>query len=88
MGNLTTDELKDAEAELRVALNKLRAVRGEPPLTASSQPPYCSFCGRAKNEVRAMIAGASVHICNVCVAEASQLIQAEEVPPSPCVQAC
>ncbi len=83
MANITTDELKTAEGDLRAALNKLRELRGDPPLTASAQPPFCSFCGRAKNEVQAMIAGPSVHICNVCVGEASRLIQAEEIPPSP-----
>jgi hypothetical protein len=78
------DELKAAEAELLEAMNGLRRLRGEPPLPASSaQPPYCSFCGRATNEVQSMIAGPSVHICNVCIVEASRQIQAKDVPASP-----
>lgn len=28
---------------------------------------YCSFCGKAKNEVEHLIAGPSVFICDECV---------------------
>ena len=28
---------------------------------------YCSFCGKNQNEVRKLIAGPSVYICNECV---------------------
>jgi hypothetical protein len=30
-------------------------------------PRYCSFCGKAPEEVRAMISGPAVFICNECV---------------------
>ena len=28
---------------------------------------YCSFCGKSQNEVRKLIAGPTVFICNECV---------------------
>jgi ATP-dependent protease Clp ATPase subunit len=28
---------------------------------------YCSFCGKSQHEVRKLIAGPKVHICNECV---------------------
>jgi predicted nucleic acid-binding Zn ribbon protein len=31
--------------------------------------PVCSFCGRSKDEVGALIAGDAAYICDECVAE-------------------
>lgn len=36
---------------------------------------YCSFCGKAKNEVKQLIEGDSVYICNECVAQCSTIIK-------------
>ena len=33
----------------------------------SKNPLYCSFCGKSQNEVRKLIAGPTVFICNECV---------------------
>lgn len=39
---------------------------------------FCSFCGKAQNEVRKMIAGpASVHICDSCVSVCKTIIDRE-----------
>jgi hypothetical protein len=38
----------------------------------------CSFCGKSQNEVRKLVAGPSVHICDECV-ELCQNIVAQEV---------
>ena len=35
---------------------------------------YCSFCGRTEHEVRTMIAGPTVFICNECVADCVTII--------------
>jgi ATP-dependent Clp protease ATP-binding subunit ClpX len=35
---------------------------------------YCSFCGKASTEVKKMIAGPGVYICNECVALAQSII--------------
>ena len=33
----------------------------------SKNPLYCSFCGKSQHEVRKLIAGPTVFICNECV---------------------
>lgn len=35
--------------------------------TDSKNVPYCSFCGKSKNEVETLIAGPAVYICNECI---------------------
>ena len=35
---------------------------------------YCSFCGKSQNEVKKLIAGPSVYICNECVSLCSDII--------------
>jgi ATP-dependent Clp protease ATP-binding subunit ClpX len=40
----------------------------------------CGFCGRARSEVRKLIAGPSAHICDQCVASCRKLM-AEETSP-------
>lgn len=38
---------------------------------------YCSFCGKSQNEVKKIIAGNSVFICNECVALSQEIIKEE-----------
>jgi ATP-dependent Clp protease ATP-binding subunit ClpX len=38
---------------------------------------YCSFCGKSQNEVRKLIAGPSVFICDECVALCNDIIREE-----------
>lgn len=38
---------------------------------------YCSFCGRSQQEVRKLIAGPSVFICDVCVDLCNDIITEE-----------
>ncbi len=33
----------------------------------TKNPLYCSFCGKSQNEVRKLIAGPTVYICDECV---------------------
>ena len=33
----------------------------------AKNPLYCSFCGKSQHEVRKLIAGPTVFICNECV---------------------
>lgn len=35
----------------------------------------CSFCGKSKDEARALIAGDSAFICDECVARAEKLMR-------------
>ena len=38
---------------------------------------YCSFCGKSQHEVRKLIAGPSVFICDECVELCNDIIQEE-----------
>ncbi|MFB6422090.1 MAG: ATP-dependent protease ATP-binding subunit ClpX [Candidatus Malihini olakiniferum] len=44
---------------------------------------YCSFCGRSQHEVRKLIAGPSVYICNECIDLCNDIIceEVKEVSP-------
>ena len=64
--------MKDS-AKLK-ALNEARRRRGEPPLSALPQAPFCSFCGKTRDEVRTLVAGNSAFICDQCVASATREI--------------
>jgi hypothetical protein len=44
-----------------------------------SDPLYCSFCGKSQHEVRKLIAGPTVFICDACV-EVCRDIVAEAEP--------
>jgi ATP-dependent Clp protease ATP-binding subunit ClpX len=43
---------------------------------------YCSFCGKSQHEVRKLIAGPSVFICDECVDLCNDIIR-EEIQESP-----
>ena len=38
---------------------------------------YCSFCGKSQDEVKKIIAGNGVYICNECVALSQEIIREE-----------
>ena len=38
---------------------------------------YCSFCGKSQHEVRKLIAGPSVYICDECVELCNDIIRDE-----------
>ncbi len=44
----------------------------------------CSFCGKTKDQVRRLVAGPGVFICDECVALCNEVIN--ETPPMPPVQ--
>ena len=70
-------EIRLAERELRDATNAIRKIEGFPPLSELPEPPFCSFCGRAKNEVGALVEGHEAYICAECAAEARRLLLRE-----------
>ncbi len=43
----------------------------------SGKPLYCSFCGKSQHEVRKLIAGPSVFICDECVELCNDIIREE-----------
>jgi hypothetical protein len=48
--------------------------------TKASKPLFCSFCGKDSADVKALIAGPAVFICNECVAVCNQCLGGEAVP--------
>ncbi|MDO9935809.1 ATP-dependent protease ATP-binding subunit ClpX [Glaesserella parasuis] len=42
--------------------------------------PHCSFCGKRRNEVDALIEGTEGHICNECIEESYALINGTDEP--------
>ncbi|GIR29555.1 hypothetical protein CM15mP43_11790 [bacterium] len=40
---------------------------------------HCSFCGKAQKEVKKLIAGPTVYICNECVDLCNEIIDDEDV---------
>ena len=50
---------------------------------------YCSFCGKSQHEVKKLIAGPTVFICDECVELCMDIIR-EKISPrlSPPVKAC
>jgi ATP-dependent Clp protease ATP-binding subunit ClpX len=36
---------------------------------------FCSFCGKSQSEVKKLIAGPSVYICNDCIAQCNVIIK-------------
>jgi ATP-dependent Clp protease ATP-binding subunit ClpX len=40
----------------------------------------CSFCGASRNEVRTLVAGPTVYICDGCVALCKELIDGGDSP--------
>ncbi|TKW61735.1 MAG: ATP-dependent Clp protease ATP-binding subunit ClpX [Blastochloris viridis] len=60
--------------------------------TDSNTPPsggtlYCSFCGKSQHEVRKLIAGPTVFICDECVRLCMDIIREEEAQPASAAKA-
>lgn len=49
---------------------------------ASEKPLYCSFCGKSQHEVKKLIAGPSVFICDECIDLCTDIIK-EEISKEP-----
>ncbi|MFH0880181.1 MAG: ClpX C4-type zinc finger protein, partial [Lentisphaerota bacterium] len=47
-------------------------------MTTRGNAPRCSFCGKAQQEVRRLIAGPGVHICDQCIDLCSSLLHNKE----------
>lgn len=45
--------------------------------TENNNTLYCSFCGKSQNEVRKLIAGPSVYVCDECVELCNDIIREE-----------
>jgi len=47
--------------------------------SSSEKVLYCSFCGKSQHEVKKLIAGPSVFICDECIELCNDIIR-DEVP--------
>ena len=43
----------------------------------------CSFCGKLEDEVKKLVAGPNVYICDACVHVCNQLMADAEIPTTP-----
>ena len=48
---------------------------------SSEKTLYCSFCGKSQHEVKKLIAGPSVFVCDECIELCNEIIR-DELPPS------
>ncbi|RCG20101.1 hypothetical protein DQ384_37720 [Sphaerisporangium album] len=54
-----------------------------PAPSQADQDLRCSFCGKPKTEVRKLVAGPGVHICDGCVGLSAQILAEEPAAPAP-----
>ena len=54
---------------------------------SSEKVLYCSFCGKSQHEVKKLIAGPSVFICDECIELCNDIIRDEVPPESPAAKA-
>ncbi|KFB66033.1 MAG: ATP-dependent Clp protease ATP-binding subunit ClpX [Candidatus Accumulibacter vicinus] len=73
-----------AQREVQEAVEQLAAITGKtiPSIketrdcdsNSDLHSPYCSFCGKSNNEVRKLVAGPAVFICDECVQIATEIL--------------
>lgn len=68
--------LQDAQAALTAAVKDLA-------LAVHERPLACSFCGKSQKEVKKLIAGPTVYICDGCVGIAAEIVAEQPEPPTP-----
>ena len=71
---MATDEEKRKallEAAARFERAAARLINNEP---IEDQLAYCAFCGKTRSEVRSLIEGPSVYICDECVHRCKELL--------------
>lgn len=51
-------------------------------MAADSKTQHCAFCGKSQRDVRVLMTGPSVNICNECVGLSWQIIKDREIRES------
>ena len=46
-------------------------------MSKEGKPFHCSFCGKSQNEVKKLIAGPSVYVCDECITLCNDIIREE-----------
>jgi ClpX C4-type zinc finger len=67
------EEIEAVERDLKALENDLRAIAGAK-YTPARASLYCSFCGKSQEEVRKLVAGPAVFICDECIQIANDII--------------
>jgi len=52
-----------------------------PKTTGGSEQLLCSFCGKSQRQVKKLIAGPGVYICDECIDLCNEIIDEELTPP-------
>jgi hypothetical protein len=70
--------LQDAQAALTAAMKDLA-------LAVHERPVACTFCGRTRDQVKVLVAGPTVYICDGCVGIAAEIVaeHAAKQPEAP-----
>jgi len=59
-------------------LSRFESAEVKPKPAAARTPLYCSFCGKSQQEVKKLIAGPRVYICEECIGLCNEII-AEDI---------
>lgn len=81
-----TEDMDELEAKIVEMTAKYRIkaeLEGKESLieSESSAGIFCSFCGKAKDDVKKMISGPSVFICSECVDVCNSIVEGEKYEP-------
>jgi hypothetical protein len=75
-------QLADAALELAERLEVVASETAGDPTGAGAGALYCSFCGLSSRDVRRLIAGPGVHICDQCVWLCNEILGEEPGQPT------
>lgn len=67
VGEITSLAEEERETEIKIE-----------PDTRTDNSPHCSFCGKGQREVKKLIAGPVVYICNECVKLCQDILDEEK----------
>ena len=65
-------ESDEKEAELKRLLEIESDFSGISP--NEHKPPFCSFCGKGKDEYKSLVAGPSANICDECIIKSVEIL--------------
>ncbi len=78
-------EIEEATRELEAAARKLGERTGRlaeseasPKTRPPDKAPYCSFCQAGANNVKRLVAGPGVYICDECIRVSSEIVESSD----------
>jgi hypothetical protein len=69
------DTIRLLEKRIKHYINELNEAKK--PNTAKHPPLHCAFCGKGNTEVKKLIAGPNVYICDECVELSADIVRDE-----------